>query len=316
MECPNCGSTHLQKKGIRAGKQRYRCTKCSACFTEGVSYQKQVKLEPVTGIECPYCGSNHIRRNGMTGRFLRYTCCDCQKNFSEYLLKHPKTKISYECPYCGGELRYGGYGRKGQREYYCKNCHRSCSTNTEGKPVPFYKFSEINKDIKCPECNSINIKKQGSLRGKKRFVCKDCGRIFLDIGNNKRYLKINKQKAIQEVLDGKSIMEVSKKFEYTFDHLRKITKKGRTQKAIQEILNGTSEKKASKNWNLDIHILRKELEKVYEQEVISNEQIKEIIKYGIFLNVPVDYMAEYIHCSEHKCKDIIKKFKEKNGIKL
>ena len=32
--------------------------------------------------------------------------------------------------------------------------------------------------MKCPQCNSLNVRKNGHQQGKQRFECKDCGRIF------------------------------------------------------------------------------------------------------------------------------------------
>ena len=48
----------------------------------------------------------------------------------------------------------------------------------------------------------------------------------------------------------------------------------------------------------------------YKKEKITQEQEDLILKYGFHLNVPVDYLAEYIKCSEHKCEEVLKKAKK------
>ena len=64
MECPKCKSIKLQRKGMRAGKQRYKCTECGSSFTEGVKYHPLKHYEPLTDVVCPGCGGTHIIRDG------------------------------------------------------------------------------------------------------------------------------------------------------------------------------------------------------------------------------------------------------------
>ena len=41
------------------------------------------------------------------------------------------------------------------------------------------------KIMKCPKCNSENIKKNGHIHnGKQRYACTDCGRQFVEFPNN------------------------------------------------------------------------------------------------------------------------------------
>ena len=40
--------------------------------------------------------------------------------------------------------------------------------------------------MNCPECNSTNINKNGSIHnGKQKYLCKDCGRQFVENPQNK-----------------------------------------------------------------------------------------------------------------------------------
>ena len=62
MNCPKCGSEDLQKKGMRAGRQRYRCKSCSSSFTEGVPYKEAPKYEVLDKV-CPHCGTKYKSEN-------------------------------------------------------------------------------------------------------------------------------------------------------------------------------------------------------------------------------------------------------------
>ena len=177
MKCPSCGSTHLQKKGERAGKQRYRCNTCHANFTEGVPYIRQVQLPPVSGIVCYRCGSSSIIRDGKL--------------------------------------------EDGSQRFKCMKCKLGFSTKTPRKITPEEEVS-----------------------------------------------------IIKDVLIGKNVKKLTLKY-------------GCTTKFIEMLL-----------------------EPYYAAETVTTEQKKDIIKYGFYLKVPVDYMAEYIKCSEHKCKEIIEKYKK------
>ena len=188
MECPNCGSSTVQKKGKRSNKQKYRCTKCGASFTEGVSYKKQVKLPPLTGVLCPECKSTHIIRDGKL--------------------------------------------EDGSQRYRCRSCNSEFSTKTVISEIP-----------------------------KKR-------RKLLHL------TPLQRETLIRAVLAGKNVHKLTVQFNCTRDYIRRL------------------------------------LKPYYDKEAITIEQKKDIIRYGYHLRVPVDYMAEYIKCSEHKCEEVLKKFKK------
>jgi transposase-like protein len=180
MKCPRCKNTQVQKKGKRAGKQKYRCTACGATFTEGVDYKPAKKFEKITGINCPKCESSNIIRDGKL--------------------------------------------EEGSQRYKCKSCGISFS------PKTFHRLSDNN-----------------ALKGI----------------------------IVTKILNGASVRALAETYGYTPDHLRKM------------------------------------MTPYYKVETITPEQKKNIIKYGFYLNVPVNYMAEYIKCSEHKCTEVLNKFKKK-----
>lgn len=176
MKCPSCKSTNLQRKGMRAGKQRYRCKDCEANFTEGVPYIRQTQLPPVSGVICPRCGRSSIIRDGKL--------------------------------------------EDGSQRFKCLDCRLSFSTKTPKRVTPEEEF---------------NI--------------------------------------------------------------------------IKAILIGKNVKKVVSNYDCTTTFVEELMAPYYAAETVTPKQKQDIIKYGYYLRVPVDYMAEYIKCSEHKCEEVLKKFK-------
>lgn len=274
MRCPNCQSTELQKKGKRSGKQRYRCKECGASFTENVEYAHAIKLAPVKGVECPQCKSSLISRDGkLSNGDQRYKCKSCGLKFNPETFLLRKDKIQHKCPYCDGELRYAGYTKAHHQKYYCKDCGRSCTSDDSDKPIKRgLPFRLTNNEKSCPSCGTLNIKKAGySKNGIQRYICRECGKVFSD--NTKVHPEMSQ--------------------------------------VIRILLNGASLKKASSITNYSKNYLRKLMVPYYMKEQISKEQEELIIRYGYHLRVPVDYMAEYVKCSEHKCREVLQKYRKK-----
>ena len=68
MNCPECNSENLVKRGLRGGHQRYACRDCGRHFTEGVKLKPRMPKTPLEGETCPYCGSTVIKRDGKLER--------------------------------------------------------------------------------------------------------------------------------------------------------------------------------------------------------------------------------------------------------
>ena len=83
MNCPECNSTKLVKRGFRNRKQRYKCSDCGRCFTEGTTFVGRAVKLPAPEISCLYCGSEKVIRDGLleTGG-QRYKCPKCGRGFS------------------------------------------------------------------------------------------------------------------------------------------------------------------------------------------------------------------------------------------
>lgn len=269
MECPRCGSKHLQKKGVRAGKQRYKCTVCKANFCEGVKYIS-APIHDKLDKTCIYCGSTHIVRDGkLPSGAQRYKCFSCNRGFSDTTVIREPEPDKF-CPYCGSKLRKAGYSKLGYREYFCKSCNKSCTENAEGIPQRRDTFKDINKDIKCPSCNSNDLRLAGQRDGRRKFSCKSCGRQFIEGSNIRRHSKSEVLKIVLEIFNGRSFEEVAKKYNSSVRNIKGIMKK------------------------------------YYHKEQISQNKRNLIEYYGGLMKVPIEYVAPYVHCSYKACEDILK----------
>ena len=273
MNCPNCGNSTVVKKGTRAGKQRYKCTSCKATLTEGVPYRALPTYKKLN-IKCIKCGSSHVIRDGVfPDGTQRYECRDCGLNFTNKTNTLLFKEISWKCPYCGGRLKQYAYNKKGRNKYECKRCGKTCTGDEKGEPIKRTPF--VRHDSHCPSCGSHNLKRSGISKNRQRYTCKDCGRAFVENPEVIVHDKNIEEEVINLILLGHNPSKIVKIYHYSEDRLRRVMAP----------------------W--------------YATERITKEQAADIIKYGIHLNVPVDYMAEYIKCSEKKCKEVIKNYKKK-----
>ena len=276
ISCPKCGSMRLQRKGSRAGKQRYRCSICKCNFTEGVEYKPQNHYNPIEGITCPKCGGDHIMRDGkLESGAIRYMCFDCRKRFSEKTNRELKP-IEYNCPYCNGKLTYSGYGKLGQREYLCVDCGKSCSADKQGKPIKRITFEEQNTTIVCPSCGSLKIKAAGYRDGIKRYICKECKKAFSE--NTKPGPKY-------------------------YQHSPEIIKN-----AVDEILNGGIVNIVAVKYGYNIRTLQNIVRPYYKKENLSPQTKNSIISLGI-CGVTPEELAPHMKCSVFQCKKLLKPYK-------
>lgn len=275
MNCPRCGSEKVHKKGINAGKQRYRCTNCEANFCLEVKYKSAPKYLKDPDKVCLYCGSMHIIRDGkLPSGKQRYKCVDCGKDFSDgTTIKEPEPNKF--CPYCGSSLRNYGYSKLGFKRYYCKSCNRSCTENAEGVPQRQETFRDINTSVTCPSCSSKNIRLAGSRDGRRKYSCKDCGRIFIEGAQVSRHSKTEIENILNDIFMGYDIKEVAKKFNTSVRNLQGIIKNH------------------------------------YKEEKISKRKKELITLYGYHFKVPINYLAEYLKCSIRACEEILQDYERK-----
>lgn len=267
-----CPNCKSTKLQKKGLRDRKQRYRCSSC---GASFTKGIPYKPAQKLpkvekECPKCGSNHIIRDGKLEDGSQRY--ECISCGTNFSSKTILPGIKWSCPYCNGKLIYSGYSRKGCHEYMCKKCGRSCTADAKGKPIKReYPFPLINTEIKCPRCSSTRIKKAGfSTSRTQRLICMDCNKPF----SVTTKVRPPKEELIKLILEGHNLNKLSESSGYSVRYLRRIAQHS------------------------------------YAQEVISDEQAQIIIKYGYHLKVPVDFMAEYIKCSEHKCREVLANYKK------
>ena len=95
----------------------------------------------------------------------------------------------------------------------------------------------------------------------------------------------------------------------TQEEKNKINEEEKRKLACKEVMSGFPEIKIAEKYNISLEELQELLKPLYKKETITESQKQMIIKYGIMLKVPVEYMAEYIPCSERMCNKIMEQNK-------
>jgi transposase-like protein len=62
----------------------------------------------------------------------------------------------------------------------------------------------------CPDCQSINLKKNGLKRGKQNHICSDCGRQFIDVYSERGYLPKVKKRCLHLYLEGNGFRRIER----------------------------------------------------------------------------------------------------------
>ncbi|GAB6072468.1 hypothetical protein JCM14244_08450 [Venenivibrio stagnispumantis] len=98
--------------------------------------------------------------------------------------------------------------------------------------------------MRCVYCNSEKIVKNGkSNQGKQRYLCKECGRIFVENPERKHYPDNLKKTAIRLYTDGVPIAVISRSLEVPYETVRSwiraagekaIKKNRRKEKSLSE----------------------------------------------------------------------------------
>ena len=117
----------------------------------------------------------------------------------------------------------------------------------------------------------------------------------------------------QRFLDGENVLnfeDIQAKIDTAISNREAIEAKKKLEKSI---LKGRNLHKLSEECGLEYTEVLKLAKKLVKKEVITPQQKQDIVKYGVMLNVPVDYMAEYIPCSEFMCEQVIAEYREKQA---
>jgi len=63
--------------------------------------------------------------------------------------------------------------------------------------------------MKCPQCRSSNLRKDGYQNGKQRFECKDCGRLFRESYEVTGYRSQVKKLCLEMYLNGMGFLAIA-----------------------------------------------------------------------------------------------------------
>lgn len=158
IECPKCGRRMIVKHG-RFGKFAAcpgypECKTTMALDKNGKVAKAGAEEEVVPGEKCEICGGEVIRKKGRFGEFL---AC---RNYPECRYTKPITKkVGVLCPKCGGDI-VEKHGRK-SIFYGCSN-YPNCDFSLWDLPL----------DEKCPECQSLLVKKKNGTVACSSKECK------------------------------------------------------------------------------------------------------------------------------------------------
>lgn len=64
--------------------------------------------------------------------------------------------------------------------------------------------------MKCPNCGSTQIRKNGHRNGKQNFLCKDCGRQFIESYSQRGYSEDVKQICLKMYQNGLGFREIER----------------------------------------------------------------------------------------------------------
>ena len=147
--CPNCGKTMVVKLS-RYGKQFLACSGYPECKTalpmEGEAQKVEIPEDEPTDKKCEKCNGDMVIKTGPYGKYYQCLNEKCKKRFS--IVESSGVK----CPECEKAKRDGELvKRKSRYGTFFWGCSKypDCS---------FALWAEPNGE-KCPDCNSLLVKK-------------------------------------------------------------------------------------------------------------------------------------------------------------
>ena len=224
-------------------------------------------------MNCVYCNSENVRKCGfLRSGAQRYFCKDCKKGFSTLTKVKPKLEEPKNCPICGSKMVKAGKDKNSTQRYLCRKCNKKFNDLQTGFRHP--KESSC-KDMICPFCGKKTLVKRGKEEGRQRYSCNSCGKSYMDNPSYTHITSQQKEVIKQYVLNGKNIKWVADKLKCC-------------EKTVRSIVDP-----------------------YLKEEIISEQQKSLIMQFGVGCNVPVNYLAEYVKCSERMCSKIIKKYEKR-----
>jgi transposase-like protein len=131
---------------------------------------------------CPYCYNKNpnciekkVVKHGLFHGRQRYLCHGCGKSFLAF--EEPIISLR-ECPYCkSSQVSRHGHARNGEQRYRCRSCHKMFLAS---RMTAYISEKYVPKELRCPQCKGLNMKKNGCSKGIQRYLClnPNCGRSF------------------------------------------------------------------------------------------------------------------------------------------
>ena len=116
---------------------------------------------------CPSCDSPSITKDGHVGNRQRYKCKSCNLRFVEPAPpKHDDGLTPQKRYYKANRDRY----TEQQRD------RREALRKRQAQPMPIREV--VSNGSACPSCLSTNFVGNGTRDGRKRYLCRNCGRSF------------------------------------------------------------------------------------------------------------------------------------------
>lgn len=123
--------------------------------------------------QCPSCASPQICKDGRVGKRQRYKCKSCGLRFVEPAPpKHNDGLAPQQRYYRANRDRYTAQQRD----------RRESLRKRQAQPMP---VGDVGlSELVCPSCGSTNFVGNGTRSGRKRYLCRNCGRSFGEKKNN------------------------------------------------------------------------------------------------------------------------------------
>ena len=182
------------------------------------------------------------------------------------------------CPYCGGILIKKGFKHKKQC-YICKDCGKYC---TGENPKPVIKFKDINTDVHCPYCGSMDLTTSGfSKRGLRVYRCPSCNKRFTE----ETKLRLNNKCGKDEVCPRCGSTN--------------IVGKGYNRIGYRRYRCKDCGRSYTKNVKLIYNEVRR-------RPVLSEENKRLVLMYKLNLGLKNKEIAEHFNCSVYAIQQLVK----------
>lgn len=219
------------------------------------------------------------------------------------------------CPKCGKSHIVKSGSNRGKQRYQCKDCKHRFVLN----PAKVYKE---HYEKECPACHYPYARKAGKYKERQLYICKACNHKFSEEPMQRRVTEGDRKYIRKLHFSGVTNKDIAKRTGFSiktiFNTLRDVKEKkvptktpvGELKKEIMSrILNGEALPKVARESGFEASNIRDMLRFAYSKETLSKEEKELLLTFGVNCNVPVDYLAPYIHCSQRICKEFFKKYR-------